>query len=176
MCRYVDCIFSFLYAANPLPERPKASAASDLATLDAPPAQSHQLGGNKFQTHRKTFSPVNIPNRRGGLRNTGASQAEHSHERLQSLIAEAERKTQARAVAALARGKASATTAEMLERDEMAKNLTQQIKRHFKPGDVYAPHDLSWQEQKRWQRRTAPKYDVFDQTNFNPKDHYKVCC
>lgn len=156
-------------------ERPKSSPASDLVNIDAPPAQSHQFGGNKFQFQRKSFAPINIPNRRGGLRNPATSSSEQHHERLQGLIADVDRKKQARAVAALARGKPSAMTVEMLERDEMAKNLTQQIKRQFKPGDIYAPHDLSWQEQVRWQKKNSPKYDVFDQTNFNPKDHYKVC-
>jgi hypothetical protein len=53
----------------------------------------------------------------------------------------------------------------------------QQIRR-WNVGDVYAPHDLSGVEQSKWKRlkqSPRPKWDVLDQLNLNPMDHYKVC-
>lgn len=55
---------------------------------------------------------------------------------------------------------------------------TQQIRR-WNVGDVYAPHDLSGAEQSKWKRlkqKARPRWDVLDQLNINPMDHYKVCC
>jgi small subunit ribosomal protein S18 len=54
---------------------------------------------------------------------------------------------------------------------------TQQIRR-WNVGDVYAPHDLSGVEQSKWKRlkqKARPRWDVLDQLNLNPMDHYKVC-
>jgi hypothetical protein len=47
--------------------------------------------------------------------------------------------------------------------------------RDWKAGDVYAPHDLSPQEMKKWSKRQSPSKDAFDALNLNPLDHYKVC-
>ena len=54
---------------------------------------------------------------------------------------------------------------------------TQQIRR-WNVGDVYAPHDLSGVEQSKWKRlkqKARPRWDVLDQLNIKPMDHYKVC-
>ncbi|KAJ6149657.1 hypothetical protein N7471_000856 [Penicillium samsonianum] len=45
--------------------------------------------------------------------------------------------------------------------------------RDFKAGDIYAPHDLSPAEMKKWGRRQNPKTDAFDALNLNPMDLYK---
>ena len=45
-------------------------------------------------------------------------------------------------------------------------------------GDVYAPNDLSGVEQSKWKRlkqKARPRWDVLDQLNIKPMDHYKVC-
>ena len=55
---------------------------------------------------------------------------------------------------------------------------TQQIRR-WNAGDVYAPNDLSGVEQSKWKRqkqKPRPRWDVLDQLNIKPMDHYKVCC
>ncbi|RDW74724.1 mitochondrial 37S ribosomal protein bS18m [Aspergillus mulundensis] len=46
--------------------------------------------------------------------------------------------------------------------------------REWKAGDVYAPHDLSPAEMKKWKRRSPPTSDVFDAVDLNPLDVYKV--
>jgi hypothetical protein len=58
------------------------------------------------------------------------------------------------------------------------KGLEMQQIRRWNVGDVYAPHDLSGVEQSKWKRlkqSPRPKWDVLDQLNLNPMDHYKVC-
>ncbi|KAJ6007978.1 hypothetical protein N7540_011954 [Penicillium herquei] len=45
--------------------------------------------------------------------------------------------------------------------------------REWKAGDVYAPHDLSPAEMKKWGKRKAPSRDAFDALNMNPLDLYK---
>ena len=61
-----------------------------------------------------------------------------------------------------------------MEEKELSDSLSKQVKRRWKAGDVYAPHDLSWQEQEKWARRTRVTHDVFDVLNFNPLEHYRV--
>ena len=48
--------------------------------------------------------------------------------------------------------------------------------RDFKAGDIYAPHDLSPAEMKKWGKRRNPQTDAFDALNLNPMDLYKVRC
>jgi small subunit ribosomal protein S18 len=45
--------------------------------------------------------------------------------------------------------------------------------REWKAGDIYAPHDLSPAEMKKWNKRSPPTSDVFDAVNLNPLDVYK---
>lgn len=46
--------------------------------------------------------------------------------------------------------------------------------RDWKAGDIYAPHDLSPAEMKKWGKRKSPSRDAFDALNLNPLDLYKV--
>ena len=52
----------------------------------------------------------------------------------------------------------------------MQKNFT----RDWSQGDVYAPHDLSAAEARKFKKRKAPETDVFDLLSLNPLDCYKV--
>ncbi|KKK21952.1 hypothetical protein P175DRAFT_0502307 [Aspergillus ochraceoroseus IBT 24754] len=45
--------------------------------------------------------------------------------------------------------------------------------REWKAGDIYAPHDLSPAEMKKWRKRYSPETDAFDSLNMNPLDVYK---
>ncbi|KAF9891268.1 hypothetical protein FE257_004832 [Aspergillus nanangensis] len=45
--------------------------------------------------------------------------------------------------------------------------------RDWKSGDIYAPHDLSPSEMKKWKKRNAPSRDAFDSLNMNPLSLYK---
>lgn len=56
------------------------------------------------------------------------------------------------------------------QRLELAKQMT----RNWKPGDVYAPHDLSPAEMIKWKKPKRPSKDIIDMMGINPLDHYKV--
>ncbi|RHZ71164.1 hypothetical protein CDV55_108320 [Aspergillus turcosus] len=45
--------------------------------------------------------------------------------------------------------------------------------RDWKAGDIYAPHDLSPAEMKKWKKRQGPAADAFDALNMNPLHLYK---
>ncbi|KAK0745192.1 ribosomal protein S18 [Apiosordaria backusii] len=45
--------------------------------------------------------------------------------------------------------------------------------RNWRAGDVYAPHDLSPAEAKKWRGVKAPKRDVIDMLGVNPLDNYR---
>jgi small subunit ribosomal protein S18 len=61
-----------------------------------------------------------------------------------------------------------------LKSHNLAQDLSKQITRRWRAGDVYAPHDLSEVEMAKWKKREKPNYDVFDILDFNPLDHYRV--
>jgi hypothetical protein len=46
--------------------------------------------------------------------------------------------------------------------------------RDWRAGDIYAPHDLSPAEMKKWMKRYSPSTDAFDALNINPLGQYKV--
>lgn len=46
-------------------------------------------------------------------------------------------------------------------------------KRDWRSGDVYAPHDLSAAEARKWGKRYSPTTDAFDALDLNPLDLYK---
>ncbi|KAL4801415.1 ribosomal protein S18 [Aspergillus unguis] len=45
--------------------------------------------------------------------------------------------------------------------------------RNWKAGDIYAPHDLSPTEMRKWSKRSPPSTDAFDALNLNPLSVYK---
>ena len=64
-----------------------------------------------------------------------------------------------------------------LQRDWTRQDLEKQQQRRYKPGDVYAPHDLSGAEAAKWKklrRKGRMMQDVIDQLGINPIQHYKV--
>jgi len=66
------------------------------------------------------------------------------------------------------------STSEEILKNKLGEDLTRQIKRRWNEGDIYAPHDLSPQEMKKWKTRKTTEYDVFDILHMNPIDEYKV--
>jgi small subunit ribosomal protein S18 len=71
-------------------------------------------------------------------------------------------------------------TADAVASHSLAQDLSRQITRRWKAGDIYAPKDLSPVEMAKWKNRGKPERDVFDVLQFNPLEHYKVrfllCC
>lgn len=92
-----------------------------------------------------------------------------SHDGLKRIMEISQRR------AALRARESRQTTSADLSRLNNAAGLSRQITRRFKAGDVYAPHDLSEVEMKKWKQRSRPEKDVFDVLDFNPMDHYRVC-
>ncbi|KAI9826212.1 MAG: hypothetical protein M1826_006727 [Phylliscum demangeonii] len=60
-----------------------------------------------------------------------------------------------------------------LEETMAASDLERQAIRRWRPGDVYAPHDLSPAETRKIKRRTPPKTDVVDILGVDPLREYK---
>ncbi|EAS35629.3 mitochondrial 37S ribosomal protein RSM18 [Coccidioides immitis RS] len=58
-------------------------------------------------------------------------------------------------------------------RDEKLRTMERYQTREWKAGDVYAPHDLSPAEMKKWRKRHSPNIDVFDALAMDPLDQYK---
>lgn len=67
------------------------------------------------------------------------------------------------------------SSAEEMEAFARTEDYTKHMYRRWKSGDVYAPHDLSGPEQKKWKfGRTTPQSDAFDVLGINPINEYKV--
>ncbi|EOA84956.1 hypothetical protein ACJQWK_06985 [Exserohilum turcicum] len=70
--------------------------------------------------------------------------------------------------------RASSTPSRELAESERLAQYQRQVFRRWQPGDVYAPHDLSGTEQKKWkQGRKKPQEDAFDVLGVNPVMEYK---
>ena len=66
-------------------------------------------------------------------------------------------------------------TADAVASHSLAQDLSRQISRRWRAGDIYAPKDLSPVEMSKWKNRGKPERDVFDVLQFDPLEHYKVC-
>ena len=66
-------------------------------------------------------------------------------------------------------------TMESLDKGRRVRDLEALQIRRWKAGDVYAPHDLSPVEMKKWRQRHQSNTDVFDALAINPLHEYKVC-
>ncbi|KAI9707505.1 MAG: hypothetical protein M1836_000466 [Candelina mexicana] len=62
---------------------------------------------------------------------------------------------------------------ESLGKSWQARDLETQQHRRWKQGDVYAPHDLSPVEMRKWRRKGRPTTDAFDALAMNPLNEYK---
>ena len=65
----------------------------------------------------------------------------------------------------------TARQSELLEEEKRA--IKRQLGRKWNPGEVYAPHDLSAAETRKWKQKRRPTADIFDQLNVNPLSLYK---
>ena len=53
-------------------------------------------------------------------------------------------------------------------------DFARQMPRRWRPGDVYAPHDLSPAEMGKWRRARARDRDLVDMLGLKPLDMYRV--
>ena len=61
------------------------------------------------------------------------------------------------------------------QQDREARAMERNFTRDWKAGDIYAPHDLSGAEARKWSKRgQTPTTDAFDALSLNPLDCYKV--
>lgn len=60
------------------------------------------------------------------------------------------------------------------ERGEHHQAMERNFTRDWRAGDVYAPHDLSAAEARKWKVKKAPTTDVFDSLSIDPLECYKV--
>ena len=65
-------------------------------------------------------------------------------------------------------------TMEQVDKANRAKDLDKLQTRRWKQGDVYAPHDLTPAEMKKWKMRKKSSVDAFDILAINPVDQWKV--
>ncbi|KAH0562312.1 hypothetical protein GP486_002993 [Trichoglossum hirsutum] len=64
-------------------------------------------------------------------------------------------------------------TLEAIAQHGRSTDLEKMMTRKWKVGDVYAPHDLSPAEMKKWRTRVKPSRDPFDVLAINPIHEYK---
>ncbi|KAL1595299.1 hypothetical protein SLS60_009989 [Paraconiothyrium brasiliense] len=63
----------------------------------------------------------------------------------------------------------------LMQASQERQNFQKHIYRKWNTGDVYAPHDLSGVEQRKWKiARKTPSSDAFDTLGINPITEYKV--
>ncbi|ROW09988.1 hypothetical protein VPNG_06525 [Cytospora leucostoma] len=65
------------------------------------------------------------------------------------------------------------TLDERTKAQAVREDLSRQMTRNWKPGDVYAPHDLSSVEMLKWRQPKQPTKDIIDVLGLNPIDHYR---
>ncbi|GAB7344411.1 hypothetical protein MBLNU457_2263t1 [Dothideomycetes sp. NU457] len=71
---------------------------------------------------------------------------------------------------------ASSKTLEDAQKSKDIQDMSKQITRRWRAGDVYAPHDLTGVEMSKWKKvhqKGRPKKDAFDVLRLNPLDLYK---
>ncbi|KAG4439968.1 hypothetical protein IFR05_004542 [Cadophora sp. M221] len=143
-------------------EPPQRSSTSDL--LDIFPNSTPKPAESESHSQaRPTFSnPIQIFAQRQQRNQTGNARIlnlfQRSADRNQQLSSPRAR---------------SATTVEEMQNRNLAQDLSKQITRRWRAGDIYAPHDLSEVEMAKWKKRSQPHHDVFDVLNFNPEEHYR---
>ena len=117
--------------------------------------------------------PIRLP-----IRQPSHAPTSNSNQRVEAMVSKtlARRERQNKGLLAGRRpGQPSPTTVQELENAKKASDLSKQITRRWRAGDVYAPHDLSAVEMEKWKIREGPKFDIFDVLDFKPLENYRVC-
>lgn len=66
-------------------------------------------------------------------------------------------------------------TPDYLLQNQRMTQMQSGLKRRWRGGEVYAPHDLTPSEVRKWAKRATPSTDVFDELAMNPLREWKVC-
>ena len=166
-----------VHTANKQIDKLSPSAANLLASIGDDTAFSRSSPNP--QHSRQSLNSISLPKYKRPStiqpRSSTAPGTEEATASVQRLIAHAKnRRSRQEASSKREPGQMSAGTADELQKHRRAQDLSRQITRRWKAGDVYAPHDLSSVEMGKWKRRSRPLYDVFDVLDFKPLENYRV--
>ncbi|OIW29021.1 ribosomal protein S18 [Coniochaeta ligniaria NRRL 30616] len=149
------------------PRIPSALAGLRQCLFRVSQTQSAEISSTSRAAALKSFgTPSNNQSTLLNLDNPSRSPS-GSHDALSSII----RNSSGRRAASAEQKKEK--TLEGLRARTTSDNYSRQMPRNWKAGDVYAPHDLSPAEMRKWRSRNAPKRDVMDVLGVNPLDLYK---
>ncbi|KAE9378389.1 ribosomal protein S18 [Stipitochalara longipes BDJ] len=143
---------------------PRAPSASDLLASLGNSSSSSSPSTSSFKPTPAFTNPIQYTKMKNLPGNNTASSA------VTRLLQNSDRRERERRAGVTAR---SSNNMQELTNHNMAADLSRQITRRWKAGDVYAPHDLSEVEMAKWKKREKPHHDVFDVLDFNPLDHYR---
>lgn len=149
---------------------PRVSTCSDHTIKDGPSGTTAADGllasldeKESYQSQSSSASHSHQPGRRQ-INPDAHTPTRTSNHRISNLVSEslARRARQAQNQLGGRRpGQPSVSAMQELENAKKAGDLSRQITRRWRAGDVYAPHDLSAEEMEKWKNRTGPKHDIF---------------
>lgn len=149
----------------------RSSAAADLLALDD---RSTSRRGSQSQPRSTPLSSIALPGQ--NTPQTGRSHKVLASQAINNILRDS-REKRARFEALRKTDKTQANrlgSADEREAHARAQDLSRQITRRWKAGDVYAPKDIGPVEMAKWKKRARPDRDVFDVLQFDPTEHYKV--
>ncbi|CAK7230757.1 hypothetical protein SBRCBS47491_007696 [Sporothrix bragantina] len=65
------------------------------------------------------------------------------------------------------------STLERMAERKVSEDYARHMPRRWNQGDVYAPHDLSPNEARKWKKAAQPMEDIVDMLGINPMDEYR---
>ncbi|CAK7218077.1 hypothetical protein SCUCBS95973_003367 [Sporothrix curviconia] len=65
------------------------------------------------------------------------------------------------------------STLERMAERKVSEDYARHMPRRWNQGDVYAPHDLSHAEARKWKKAAQPTEDIVDMLGINPLDEYR---
>ncbi|RDW91091.1 hypothetical protein BP5796_02256 [Coleophoma crateriformis] len=155
---------SWLHVSEPqnnLRADPPLGAASLLANVSGERERKGNAASRSIFSNAS--SPIKLPNRTGRKRGLEAGNTDSSQVALNQVQSSYRARQAAMKV----------DTPEEIKAAGLAADLSRQITRRWRAGDVYAPHDLSDVEMAKWKRRSRPEYDAFDVLDMDPLMEYK---
>jgi small subunit ribosomal protein S18 len=154
--------------ATDYPPRPPTATSSLISSVFGSSSSTPSQSAPSPQRAIPQFSNPVVPTEFKKLQSLHPGSAQTSERVMNLLNRAAERRKRLEA-------EGPSTTADEVQKYARAADLSKQITRRWKAGDIYAPHDLSGVEMAKWKKRGKPNHDVFDVLDINPMDHYRVC-